>query len=94
MKVFYEVRERLNNPNNQWMKIAFFEQKKDASEFVICKAEIEGEEIEKLDEPKYQVITQRFNTLEEYKFNSQPAGHTVGIEDIKRRMAQKSEKTA
>jgi hypothetical protein len=89
MKVFYEVRERLHNPN-QWMKIAFFEQKKDASEFIICKAEIEGEEREKFDEPKYQVITQRFNTLEEYKFNSQPAGHTVGIEDIQRRVAQKS----
>ena len=70
------------------MKIAFFEKKEDASEFVVCKAEIEGEEIEKLDEPKYQVITQRFNTLEEYKFNSQPMGHTVGIEDIQRRLAE------
>ncbi len=69
MKFFYEVRKQLHNPN-QWMKIAFFENKEDAKEFILCSSEIEEEKpsLPDFGSPQYKIVPHRFNQLKEYQF--------------------------
>jgi len=52
------------------MNIAFFENKEDAKEFIICSSEIEEEKprLPDFGDPQYRVVPHRFNTLKEYAF--------------------------
>ena len=52
------------------MKIAFFENKEDAKEFILCSSEIEEEKpsLPDFGSPQYKIVPHRFNQLKEYQF--------------------------
>ena len=76
------------------MNIAFFENKEDASEFIICSSEIEEEKpsLPDFGDPQYEIVPHRFNSLEEYQFTDQQyAQYQSALASLGRK---KSEKTA